>query len=175
MRKIITTTGEIVPLAEWQVRKGYQEWELGKHFSTRENKLNNPSWVLHELLFVVLDELRIRAKRAIRINSAYRTDAEQRELLKVNEGAATFSPHPYGLAIDIDTVSNSHTALYVALLRKISKDLNIAIRIGWRQYQTQKKPQTFIHIDVCPEMYGVDKPWAFIPNIPNVFKNSIEW
>lgn len=175
MRQIITSTGEILPLSVWQERKGYKEYELGKFFSTREKKLVDDTWTLHELLFVILDELRILAKKPIIINSAYRTTAEQLALQGKNKGAVTHSPHTYGLAIDIDTVSDAETLRYVAHLRKIAKDLNLQIRIGWNQYQNMKPKQTFVHIDVAPEMFGAGKVWGFFPNTPEAFKKATEW
>lgn len=173
MRKIITAKGEIISLTDWQKTKGYSPTQLGKYFSTNENKLSNENWYLHEYLFLILDKLREYAKKPIRINSAYRTEQEQKELKETNLGAATYSPHCHGGAIDLDTISNAETLRYVILLRKIAKELDLQIRIGWQQYQ--KLGSTFIHIDVMPEMYGKGKCWEFMPNIPQVYKTSIEW
>lgn len=173
MRKIIKANGELVDLSLWQQSKGYTPTQLGNYFSTRENKLNNESWYLHEYLFTILDKLREKANKPIIINSAYRTPAEQIELQGKNSGAVSNSPHTYGLAIDIDTVSDIETLRYVIYLRQIARELNLQIRIGYKQYQ--KQGSTFIHIDVCPEMFGIGKPYEFFPNIPQVFKRVIEW
>ena len=174
MKKIITAAGEIISLADWQKRKGYSSIQLGEYFSTTENKLSG-DFILHEYLFTILDLLREYVKKPIHINSAYRTELEQKELQKNNKGAVTNSPHVWGLAIDIDTISNRETARYLVILRKIAKDLNLQIRLGWRQYQNMTPAKTFIHIDVTPEMFGDGRPWQHFPNIQQVYKNSIEW
>lgn len=175
MRKIIKANGELVELSIWQQSKGYTPTQLGKYFSTKENKLENESWYLHEYLFTILDKLRELANKPIHINSAYRTTAEQIALQKKNEGAVSNSPHTYGLAIDIDTVSHVETLRYVIYLRQIARELNLQIRIGYKQYQNMTPKQTFVHIDVTPEMFGIGKPYEFFPNIPQIFKRSIEW
>ncbi len=172
MRKIITKSGAILDLHVWQHQKGYRAIQLGQYFTTLEEKLNRESWVLHESLFEILDRLRFLAGRPIYINSAYRTTAEQLKLQEKNENAASNSPHPYGLAIDIDTRTHKETEIYVNHLRNIAKELNVKIRIGYKKYQPK---QTFIHIDVCPEMYGEGGVWEFMPNIPTAFKSQIEW
>lgn len=175
MRKIITAKGEILDLAVWQKQKGYSETQLGAYFSTNENKLSNESWYLHEHLFLILDKLREYANKPIIINSAYRTELEQKELQKINEGAVNNSPHCWGLAIDIDTKSNRETETYVRILRIVAKELNLKIRLGFTQYQNMTPPKTFIHLDVTPEMFGVGKVWEFMPNIPKLYKTPIEW
>jgi hypothetical protein len=173
MKKIITATGEIISLTDWQKRKGYIiNTQLGKYFSTAEKKLSG-DFILHEYLFLILDKLREYAKKPIIINSAYRTELEQRELQKNNEGAVSNSPHVWGLAIDIDTRNNKETENYVRILRIIANELNLKIRLGFTQYQ--KLGSTFIHIDVTPEMFGVGKPWQHFPNIPIAYKQVIEW
>jgi hypothetical protein len=172
MKRIITSAGEIISLTDWQKRKGYTPTQLGTYFSTNEEKLSG-NFILHEYLFLILDKLREYAKKPIIINSAYRTEVEQRELQKTNKGAVSNSPHVWGLAIDIDTRNNKETENYVMILRIVANELNLKIRIGWQQYQ--KLGSTFIHLDVTPEMFGVGKPWQHFPNIPNVYKTSIEW
>jgi hypothetical protein len=175
MPKIITAAGEILNLTDWQKRKGYiLDTQLGKYFTTKENKLSG-DFILHEYLFLILDKLREYAKKPIIINSAYRTELEQRELQKTNKGAVSNSPHVWGLAIDIDTRNNKETENYVRILRIIANELNLKIRLGFTQYQNMKPAKTFIHLDVTPEMFGVGKPWQHFPNIPQVYKSSIEW
>ena len=174
MSKIITAKGEILDLAIWQKSKGYEPTQLGKYFSTNEEKLSG-DFILHEHLFTILDKLREYAKKPIRINSAYRTAAQQKELQKNNEGAVNNSPHVWGLAIDIDTRSNKETENYVKILLIIAKELGLQIRLGFTQYQNMTPAKTFIHLDVTPEMFGKGKVWEFFPNIPNVYKTQIEW
>jgi len=174
MKKIITAKGEILNLTDWQKSKDYEPNQLGKYFSTAEEKLS-ADFILHEHLFTILDKLREYVNKPIIINSAYRTELQQIKLKDVNKGAATYSPHVWGLAIDIDTISNKETARYLVILRKIAKDLNLQIRLGWKQYQNMTPAKTFIHIDVTPEMFGDGRPWHHFPNIQQVYKNSIEW
>ena len=174
MRKIIKKNGEILPLVFWQKTWLYANTTmLGKYFSTEENPFNTEDWQLHESLFDVINELRERVGRPVKINSGFRTVEKQKELQKTNAGAVSNSPHTWGLALDIDTKSNAETDRFVILLRQIAIDLNVKIRIGWQQYK--KDGATFVHIDVAPEMFAPGKPWEFFPNIPNVYKIAIEW
>jgi len=177
MRNIITQSGEIVPLATWQQKQGFEKgFELSKlshYFSTKERSFNKETWLLHERLFHILDALREIVKKPIRINSAYRTQAEQMALRKVNEGAVLNSPHTWGLAVDIDTESNQETDLYVRYLKEIAARKGIEIRLGYQEYK--KYSATFVHVDVAPEMFGVGKAWELLPNVPNVFRKSCEW
>ena len=174
MRKIIKKNGEIISLNDWQKEKGYAiQTMLGKYFSTNEKPFSIENWLLHESLFDVINELRERVGLPIKINSGYRTIEKQKELQKTNAGAVSNSPHTWGLALDIDTKTNAQTDAYVEILRQISIDLDIKIRIGWQQYKGLK--ETFVHIDVAPEMFSIVKSWEFLPNIPNVYKLKIEW
>lgn len=177
MRKIITQTGEIVPLAVWQQKQGFEKGfdrsKLSEYFSTKERSFNKPTWLLHETLFHILDALRETVNKPIRINSAYRTQAEQMALRKVNEGAVLNSPHTWGLAVDIDTESDEETDLYVKFLKEIADRKGLEIRLGYEQYK--KTSMTFVHLDVCPEIFGIGKAWELLPNVPNLFRKSIEW
>lgn len=157
MRKIILVTGEIVPLNVWQKSKSYSESQLSKFFSLKERTLKNPDWVLHESLFDILDELRTEVGKPIRINSGFRSVEHQEVLRKTNKGAVANSPHTWGLAIDVDTVSNGQSDAYAKLILDISKSKNIAVRVGWQQYK--RFHETFVHFDVAPEMFGKGKIW----------------
>lgn len=157
MRKIILATGEIVPLNVWQKSKSYSESQLSKFFSLKERTLKNPDWVLHESLFDILDELRTEVGKPIRINSGFRSVEHQEVLRKTNKGAVANSPHTWGLAIDVDTVSNGQSDAYAKLILDISKSKNIAVRVGWQQYK--RFHETFVHFDVAPEMFGKGKIW----------------
>lgn len=177
MRKIITQSGEILPLLVWQQKQGFQKGfdvsKLSQYFSTKERSFNKPTWLLHETLFHILDALREKVAKPIRINSAYRTQAEQMALRKVNEGAVLNSPHTWGLAVDIDTESNEETDLYVSYLKEIANRKGLDIRIGYQQYK--KTSMTFVHLDIAPEMFGVGKAWELLPNVPDLFRKPCEW
>jgi hypothetical protein len=185
MRKIILVSGEIVPLNVWQKTKGYSENQLSKFFSTKERTLKNPDWILHESLFDILDELRKEVGKPIRINSGFRSVEHQEVLRKTNKGAVANSPHTWGLAIDVDTVSNGESDAYAKLILQIAKEKNIDVRVGWQQYK--KFHETFVHFDVAPEMFGKGKIWEQqvpkdvlkeifedhkVPSIPAQFKKA---
>lgn len=176
-RKIITQSGEIMPLAVWQQtkfsnKKGYDLTKISNFFSTKERSFNKENWLLHESLFDILDLLRSKVNKPIRINSAYRTEAEQRTLRKTNAGAVSNSPHCWGLAVDIDTENWEETKYFVVLLKEICKDLNLKVRLGYNQY---KSYASFVHLDLCPEVFGEGKIWEHLPNVPDAFRNQIEW
>lgn len=176
MRQVITKSGLIIPLAEWQKLQGfttkYEVPKLSKFFSTKERSFNKGNWLLHELLFEISDRLREKVGKPVYANSAYRTQLEQMKLRKTNKNAALISPHTYGMAIDYETSSDVETDLYVKYLKTIAIELGIKIRIGYKQYKLSR--QTFVHCDVCPEMFGVGKPWEMLP-VPDLFRESIEW
>jgi hypothetical protein len=179
MSQIIFSNGQVLSLADWQKIKGYSGRQLGTYFKVGEKGFGNKGFdkpfLIHELLFVILDALRAKVNKPVTINSAYRTVTEQKELRKTNKNAALNSPHTWGLAVDIDTVSNQQTFEYVNYLRAIAKDLGVQIRLGYKKYQNMEKPQTFIHLDVCPEMFGEGKVWERLPNVPIDFRKPSEW
>ena len=173
MRKIILANGELILLEDWKKRN--KNTGLAEFFSIREFPFNRKEWILHEDLFMIIDELRRRAHKHIRINSAYRTFSEQKRLLdNGNYKAAKVSPHTYGLAVDIDTVNYSETLHYVELLKKICSDAHIQYRIGYRTYH--KIGQSFVHIDICPNLFCKGKVWEEYTNIPSPWKiHGLEW
>lgn len=171
-KRIILKDGTEINLSDYQKREGLMSYQIAPNFNLSEYAFNLPSFELSELILQVLQEYRKRIDKPVKVNSAYRSQEKQKELRKQGYRAATFSPHCEGMAVDIDTRSNSETQKGVELLRQISKDLGIKIRIGWEQYQ--KEGQTFIHVDVCPEYYAKGQPYYSEKNPPQ-WQNAIEW
>ena len=95
---------------------------LGTYFSVREferNRRNLPNVMPASarrnavaLVAIILDPLRRRIGRPIRVNSGYRCDAVNQAV-----GGSPTSSHPYGEAADIDVVGMSAEALATEIIR----------------------------------------------------------
>lgn len=170
MKKIILHTGLIMLLADWQQKNNYREGKLGKFFSEHEKPFDRDGLILHENLFMILDCLRETVKVPVIINSAYRTEEEQKALQKTNAGAVDNSPHCWGFAVDIDTKNAEESECYAGILDRICKSKKIGHRLGYKSYA--KNGSSFVHLDICPAMFGVGGAWEHLPKIPKAFKIS---
>lgn len=155
MKKIIRKDGQIVPLEFWQTEKKLEPHKLGKFFSVSE--FPNQEFILHEGLLDILDAFRAKIGKPVILNSTYRSADYQKKLAKTNSNAVSYSPHTVGLAVDIDTVSESQCVEYAKVLREIANGMGYKCRTIWRNYA--KKGQTFVHFDICPTMYGAGGVW----------------
>lgn len=158
---IILKSGDIVSLESWQQKRGLIGSRISKNFSLEgDGKLKSPSgiFLMSETLIDLLQAFRENLGKPVVINSGFRTQQDQNELIKNNSGAAKVSPHVHGMAVDIDTTSFEQSKQYAALLRKTAAQKGIKIRIGLMQYI--KLGSTFVHVDVCPEYFGHKKPYS---------------
>jgi len=160
---IILKDGTIVNLPEWQELYNIprDQIHIGKHFVIGEPKIKDGGTIAG-ILIVLLDRYREAKGVSVNINSFDRTQEKQEELIKDGYRAATTSPHVVKMAADPDTVSKADTIASVALLKKIAKELNIKIRIGYKSYMADGS--TFFHVDVCPEFYAPGKPYHNQPH-----------
>lgn len=157
---ILTAEDKYLSLVEWQNKNGFSGGAIGKHFSISEDRFQRDinlfgKLVVCEPLMKVLDAVRVEIKRPIALNSFNRTEEYQDKLTEQGYRTAKVSPHVQKLAADIDTANEADTMVVVAAIIKVSKTLSIPVRIGYRDYLHHG--QTFVHVDVCPLYYGVDR------------------
>lgn len=182
MITVILKDGSETTLAEWQKIYGLPvgSEQIGKHFSLQDGKIAENlkqygQLVINELLIRVLDAFRTKTGVACVLNSFNRSEAKQAELQNnPNFAAATYSPHVVFMAADISAVSASETRYKAQTLLHVAKELGIKIRVGFEQYLHLKTPMTFVHVDVCPEFYGVGKPYHDRKH-PIQWENVITW
>lgn len=169
MKNIIMQNGQVVPLETWQDLQGLPSENI-----TTNIKLNSSVvWGNFEISCYVLQILNALYDNDYKkINSLYRTDANQKELLKTNPNAAKISPHCFGMAADVDAISKQQTSDLADLISEIAEALHIKVRIGYKKYLANGN--TFVHFDVCPEYYAEGKPYHNI-NHPAPWENVITW
>lgn len=176
---VVLRDGSEVSLAEWQ--KIYDlpvdSDKIGRYFSLTESRFMRDiqdygELVVNELLITLLDKLREALGTRIIINSFNRNKEHQDDLHRRGFKTATHSPHVAKMAADIDTTSPEQTREWVKYVKQVASILNIKVRIGFQEYL--KIGQTFIHIDVCPEFYGPDKPYHRFPH-PAQWEFAITW
>lgn len=181
--RVLLEDGSRITLPEWQRAYGLtvNSHKIGQYFSLGEPRFRADLERFGKLivcapLMRVLDRFRYEVDRPVHINSFNRTKAYQRELKNQGYRTATYSPHVEKMAADIDTTSHAQTNAEVQVLRNISADMGIPIRIGWLSYQ--KRGQTFIHVDVCPHYFGAGGPLAqrVSPPVPDAWRIAgAEW
>lgn len=166
-RFVLRSDGSIISLTDWQKEYDLTEDKVGKFFSVSEKKLQG-NFLLAEPLIRMLDIFRMQLQKPVTLNSAFRTEARQVEIKEEgNKGAVSISPHCGGFAADIYCTSASDVRSKVDLFKKIAKGQGLKIRIGFNQYLAMGS--TFVHIDVCPEYFGKEKPFEFLA------KNFAAW
>lgn len=173
MITVILRDGSETTLAEWQKIYGLPvgSEQIGIYFSLQDGKIASnlaqyKKLVVNELLIRVLDAFRKKTEVACVLTAFNRSEDKQKELQKKKNAdgskvyaAATNSPHVYFMGADVAAASASETRYKAQVFLQVAKELNIKIRVGWEQYLKLPTPMTFIHIDVCPEYYGVGKPY----------------
>lgn len=176
---VISKSGHEMTLTEWQKYYGLTvgSKHIGVYFTLDEDEFQDNirdygKVVVNEILMKVLDRFRAKVGVPVIINAFNRDEAKQEQLRKDGFRAAMVSPHVALMAADIDTTSNEQTEKWVVILQQVAIDLGVKIRIGYKQYQLEH--QTFIHIDVCPEFFGKDKPYHDRPH-PSVWEKQITW
>ena len=158
MRKVILRDGSTMPLSEWQEEHGLDEKMLAPHLSVLEVDEKDGEIIISELIVDVFSALRAIVDRPLKINSGYRDKLHQERLRRCGYRAAKRSPHVEGMALDIDTTSQSQTRQVVEHLKTLREDRFPFIRIGWKQYMADGN--TFIHVDVCPAYFRKGNPYG---------------
>lgn len=179
MVTIILANGREVTLDKWQkVYSLKKPDQIGKYFSIEEpifkkNLTQFGKLVWNEPLIALLDALREKKGKPINLNSIYRTPEYQATLTARGLRTAKTSPHCFGMAADVDTVSKEDTAATLSILRTEAIRLGIKARFGWKDYQNHG--QSFIHVDTCPHFYGKTGPFKS-HNVPDAWRMpALEW
>ena len=178
--KVILASGDITDLSTWQriysLKQGSDQ--VGKYFAiSTDRKLAQdlPEYgelIICEPLMRWMDAFREEVGEPVHVNSFNRSRAKQLALIKAGYKAALVSPHEKKMAVDIDTRSVGQTRTYARIARTVAKRLNIKIRIGSETYI--KNGQTFIHVDVCPEYFGIGEPYEHQSH-PIHWENESNW
>lgn len=182
MITVILKDGSETTLAEWQ--KIYVlpvgSSKIGKFFSLEDKKITQnldeyKKLVINELLMRVLDRFREITNEPCILNSFNRSEEKQKELQNNKDyAAAKYSPHCVYMAADVKTKTEAETITKAKVMIKVGKELGIKIRVGYMQYLELPKQMTFIHVDVCPEYYGVGKPYYAKPH-PLQWQTEMTW
>ena len=173
MKQVISGTGELLDLKQWQQFKGILRGDkLSENFTWQEFECEG-EFLISEVLIDFLQVIRRRWGKPMKVNSGYRTKAKQEQLKAQGYKAATFSPHTKGMAADIDTTSKQETNDLAQLMVNTAKQLKLPIRVGYLDYL--KVGQTFVHIDVCPHYYGKGRPYYEQNHPPAWEKAYLTW
>lgn len=188
MITVILRDGTETTLAEWQRIYGLPVGsnKIGQYFSLEDEKIASnlaqyKKLVVNELLIRVLDAFRKRTGVACVLTAFNRSEEKQVELQKLKNAdgskayaAATYSPHVVFMGADVQAASASETRYKASVFLQVAKELGIKIRVGFEQYLKLPRPMTFVHIDVCPEFFGVGKPYHDKFH-PKVWEYEITW
>jgi len=104
--------------------------------------------LIHGSIVEVADEVRRRWGGPIPCTAGVRTQGKQELLRQRGYRAAQYSPHVYRCAMDLDVPAAGDVRRLVAIVREVSRELGIPVRIGWRQYLNAG--QSFVHVDTAP-------------------------
>ena len=168
MIQILSKNGKkLYSLKEWQALYGVEENKVGRFFSTNEKEFKDG--IASELLICLLDDVREVSEEPMIVNSLWRSEVEQSNLTVAK---AKYSPHPKGMAADIQCKSYSHVNKMVTIIRMVARKLGIKIRLGYKSYLENKK--YFIHIDVCPNYYAKGMPFNEL-NHPREWEIELTW
>ncbi len=97
----------------------------------------------------IFDDVRIRTGGPLIITSGRRSRVLQDRLIREKKTRAKYSPHLYGLALDVRVPFARMTREeFVQLVRDSSVRLGLPVRIGWKLYA--KKRTRHIHFDTAP-------------------------
>lgn len=156
---IILKNGDRQKLSEYQKANNLPADKVAEHFSIQE--MINPDFGTYfhvsEYLLLVLELFRIRTNEPTIMNSVYRPDEQQASMHSKSNLAAKTSPHPEGMAGDVETKTEEETRRKVAIFEQISKETGIKLRIGFTKYL--EKGMTFIHVDVTPMYFAPGKAY----------------
>lgn len=160
-RWIVTLKGEFITVEEWQKIYGVSGNNVGKYFTTNENKWNYPNWVVSEGLIRLLDRTREKYGKPMSVASLYRPG---------DNGSA----HGNGIGKDVavnrlDTgevdnqgkpirvIDTNDMNIKVGHIRESAKELQYNIRLTWTYYLN--RDLACIHVDLGPMYFGIGKPF----------------
>lgn len=165
--------GQKVGLKTWQslynLPKGSSQ--IGRFFRIGERSFRD-GLEIHEGVIRLLDVIRVLRGRSTRINSLDRGEADQERLKREGYKTAKYSPHVVKLAADIDAYSEDDVYDLLECIEDAEEILGYEVRKGWEQYLDAG--QTFVHIDICPMLYGEGKSRYNIEH-PWQWENRSEW
>lgn len=169
--------GRIIHMDEWQRLYGISGKQIGRYFKYNESRFIKDIEQFGELiinapLMMIMDSFREEVNRPVKINSYNRTEDYQNNLKSRGFKTAKYSPHVVKMAADIDTYTEDQTREEVKVLKQVSKDLGIPIRVGYKSYL--ESDQTFIHVDVCP-LYYAEGQVFHEDDHPEAWEFTIEW
>jgi len=174
--EVMTMSGEVIPLWEWQKIYELPPNKIGKHYSLMEWRFKQDiedygKLVVCVPLIILLDAFRDLRKAPVRVASFNRDEKKQEDLRRRGFKAATHSPHVVKMAADVDcdTVADVHRD--AKLMKEAATAAGIKCRIGWRTYLPD---QTFIHVDVCPMYYEAGGAFHHVKH-PLVWEKQISW
>ena len=123
--------------------------------------------IIYEPTLELFMEMRRLLGKPIPINSWYRCETYQQQLLKTNPNAAKNSPHTTGAAMDLGIPKGETAASMEKLAERAAANLGLPKpRIGRKQYK-----DSFIHIDLVFMLY--DPYWK--NPAPNAWKPGAKW
>ena len=112
-------------------------------------------------------EMRKLLGKPIPINSWYRCETYQQQLLKTNPNAAKNSPHTTGAAIDLAIPKGETAVTLERLAEQAAANLGLPKpRIGRKQYN-----DAFVHVDLVFMLYA---PYWKNPS-PSAWKSGVKW
>ena len=160
-------TGQKINLNTWQslynLPRGSSQ--IGRYFRIGERGFKD-GLEIHEGVIRILDVIRVIRRKPIFINSLDRTEEDQERLRREGYKVAKTSPHVVKLVADIDAVSEDDVMDLLGDIDEAERILGYEIRKGWESYLD--RGQTFVHIDLCPMIYGkgklkyeTDHPWQW--------------
>jgi hypothetical protein len=140
------------PLADWQAKNGYLSNQVSPHIAVSEVDDDSRELIINEIVLDMFEKIRKEYGKPLKINSGYRTQKKQAELIAKGYKAAAISPHCQGWALDIDyNTDEEYRHLLVACHMVSTISYNGYLRIGHKQYR--QIGQTFIHVDICAIAY----------------------
>lgn len=159
--------GQSVGLRTWQSLYNLPigSSQVGRFFRIGERSFRD-GLEIHEGVIRLLDMIRAIRGYSININSLDRTQEHQDKLREDGYKTATYSPHVAKLAADIDAIDEDDVYSLLDDVDEAEELLGYEIRKGWKTYLDSG--QTFVHIDICPMLYGKGKR-------RNGFKHPYQW
>jgi hypothetical protein len=161
--KIYLNDGTLTDLSNYQEKEGLNKDQIGQHFGLNEyvfteNMKHYETVYWCEPIIKLLDAYRVEKGAPVNLTSVFRSKGRQQDLIDRGITDAEISPHNMSFAADADCGNDTEVINGVKIIKRLSKQLNIPVRLGYQSYLN--RGDTFIHIDVCNFYYGKKGPWA---------------